>query len=61
MRMASDIATCMNYTGLDLFTDQEIHIARRIARPPGENIARGSLGLASNYPAHPPFLEVPLG
>ena len=30
MRMASDIATCMYYTGLDPFTGQEVYVARHL-------------------------------
>ena len=30
MRMASDIATCMRYTGFDPFTGEEVHISRRL-------------------------------
>jgi len=30
MRMTSDIATCMLYTGLDPFTGQEVHVARQL-------------------------------
>jgi hypothetical protein len=28
MQMASDIATCMYYTGIDAFTKQEVHVAK---------------------------------
>ncbi len=30
MRMASDITTCMYYTGLDPFTGQEVYVARHL-------------------------------
>ena len=30
MLMASDIATCMYYTGLDPFTGQEVYVARHL-------------------------------
>jgi hypothetical protein len=30
MRMTSEIATCMFATGLDPFTDQEVHVARHL-------------------------------
>ena len=30
MRMASDIATCMYYTGLDPLTGQEVYVARHL-------------------------------
>ena len=33
MRMTSDIATCMYYTGLDPFTGQEVYVAAPPARP----------------------------
>ena len=31
MRRAHDIATCMYYTGIDLFTKQELYVARHLS------------------------------